>query len=42
MGFIENLEAKTGTPEEAVEYALTWMVPNTGERQRLMDKYVNK
>lgn len=33
---------KIGTPEEAVEYALTWMVLDAGERQRLMDMYVKK
>ena len=28
---------KVGTGEEAVEYALQWMVPDAGERQELAD-----
>ncbi len=33
---------KIGTPEEAVEYALTWMISDKGERERLMDLCVKK
>ena len=33
---------KLGTPEEALEYALTWMIPKKEERQKLMDQYINK
>ena len=33
---------KIGTTEEAVEYALTWMISDKEERQRLMDLYVKK
>ena len=28
---------KVGTAEEAVEYALQWMVPDDGKRQELAD-----
>ena len=33
---------KIGTAGEAVEYALMWMIPDTAERQRLMDDFTPK
>ena len=33
---------KIGTAEEAVEYALMWMIPDKAERQRLMDDFTRQ